>query len=265
MDITKKDKFKEVYDDILIEKILNSSLDIESVQEIVLDILDNNKQLNYNDKLVWFIKNAIENWEPLNWLTWEMLFNIFWQEFENIFKDKDTIEKEKRDNFISDYRNALFYSNLYNTKTDVMNIVSRVLFNDNTLDEKDSLTSFIKKSLNNWVPINHLTWDELTEAFTVNIPWVKIISDRVTIKDLDLNLMNWTSFIYQNKMLVFEDWKMFYCDISKCDKSNIINNNDHTIKRCMHFMNENYKISKRIMEVLVEQCKGFYPLKDTKD
>jgi hypothetical protein len=46
-------------------------------------------------------------------------------------------------------------------------------------------------------------------------------------------LMNWTSFIYWNKMLVFADWKMLYCDISKCDKSIITNKNDYTIKKYM--------------------------------
>lgn len=259
MDITNKSEFTEVYDDILIET--NQVSSVEWVQNLVLKVLEDNKQIDYNNDLVLFIKKALDTWVPINWLTWEVLFNIFWQEFDDVFEDNDKKEIKKRERFISEFRTALFYSNIYSTKDDIGDIVLRVLSDDKYLDTNDSLVNFIKKALDNWVPINNLTWDELSEALNVLIPWVKIISDRVTIKDFDLNLMNWTSFIYWSKMLVFVDWKMLYCDISMCNRSCITNNNEYTIRKYMQYLKEDYKISKRVMELIVEQCNGFYPLK----
>jgi hypothetical protein len=53
---------------------------------------------------------------------------------------------------------------------------------------------------------------------------------------------------------------MLYCDISKCDKSIITNKNDYTIKKYMQFIKEDYNVSKRVIESVIEQCKDFYPL-----
>ena len=249
MDIREKEIFEYLYDNVLIETTLVSSA--KEVQDLVQKVIEKNEQLDYSENLVSFIKVALEE-VPLNWLTWEILLNSFWQEYISNDVDDEVIESLKREKFVSDYRLALFHSKIYNTKDDVIDVAIKILNWDIDIDKDDTLVIFIKNALDSWYVINNLTWEELSDAFNIIIPWINVISDSCTIGNIDLNLMNWTSFIYKNRMLVFDNWKMFYCDISNCDKSHIINKNDSAIKKYMQLIWKKYEESRLCIESIVE-------------
>lgn len=258
MELELRNRFIEKYDELVIWSLdSDPKLNIEEIQILVLDILDWRKNISWDKKIIKFISESLNNNLPINWLTWEILFNIFWEEF--VYNDLDKEEKEnmQKEQFVSEYRYALFNSKLHNSKEDVIELYASIFLWNEIDNNVDSLAIFISKALDMNLPINWITWDLLTEAYSIMIPWVKTYKQSFVIPDFDLNVMNWTYFAYWDKMLVFNEWKMIFCDISLCDKAYIKKHNDLAIKRCMPQINVNYNTSKRFLELVINECSNY--------
>lgn len=258
MDLELRNRFIEKYDEFVIWSLdSDPKLNIEEIQIVVLDILNWRKNILWDKKLIKFISESLDNNLPINWLTWEILFNIFWEEF--VDNDLDEVEKENRQKemFVSEYRYALFNSKLHNSKEDVIELYASIFLWNEIDNNVDSLAIFISKVIESNIPINWLTWELLTEAYKIILPWVKTYKQDFVITDFDLNVMNWTYFSYWDKMLVFNGWKMILCDISSCDKAYIKKYNDLAIKKCLPQINVNYDTWKRFLQHVVIECSNY--------
>lgn len=245
-----EDGFREEYEQHILESHIASSVDL--VQEIVMGVLTDDKKVIENDKLAEFIKSSLDNWVPLNWINWEILYEIFWKPYYKDFQYEKVKENLLKEAFISWYREALYYSKLYKTKEDVIDIILKIINNDESLDYKDSLVSFIKQSLDNWVLISKLTWDELEEALYIKIPWIKIIS-AMSIGNIKTELLDWLNYVEWDYMILGKDWNLFFCDVSKCNKSTIWNDNENSIRIYMEATKKNYEKADKEMKRIMEQ------------
>lgn len=170
------------------------------------------------------------------------------------------MELELRNRFIEKYDELVIWSLDSDPKLNIEEIQILVL---DILDWRKNISwdkkiiKFISESLNNNLPINWITWDLLTEAYSIMIPWVKTYKQSFVIPDFDLNVMNWAFFSYWDKMLVFNEWKMILCDISSCDKAYIKKYNDLAIKKCLPQINVNYNTWKRFLQHVVIECSNY--------
>ncbi|MDD3302944.1 MAG: hypothetical protein PHN31_05275 [Candidatus Gracilibacteria bacterium] len=227
---------------------------VSGIQNLVCDILNSGKYKDSQDSLALFINNALEANVPLNWLTGELLYDNLGEKyipFDYYSENKEEIENEQ---FVSSYRNALYYSKLHSCKDDVFDVVSKVLLKDDTLDYNDSLVIFIKNSLMLNNSITFLTGNKLNEAYRVILPGVKIITDAIKL-DINVNNFEGLNFVYENYMLVFSEGKIIYCDISNCDKSHIVDKNDQTFNVYKKILNLDDKMTEQFIKELFEQCK----------
>ncbi len=171
--------------------------------------------------------------------------------------DMEDLDKEI---FISEYRTALFWNKTYKSVEEVRSLIWSIL-NWKKRKNNDKLVVFIKQCLNEWVPINKLTWEELFEAFEVQIPWIKVISDQMYLDENLLEVLEWKKFVKGQRMLLFTNWKMLYCDVSDCDDWLLLNSNSETIKAVKKFLKKaKWDINetpKKILESIVSKCRSF--------
>ncbi len=170
------------------------------------------------------------------------------------------LEEYDRDRFVFEYRKALFWNVTYKNIEDVRKLICSVLLWEKINDNSDPLVVFLNKYLDKWTPLNRLTWEELSEAFEIKIPWVKILSDSMYVDENLLKVLDWNKYIEWKRMLFFTNWKMLYCDISSCDKELLLNSNGNAIRVVKNFLEEfNWSTkmtSKEILDSIISQCRG---------
>ncbi|NDK08942.1 hypothetical protein EOM39_06930 [Candidatus Gracilibacteria bacterium] len=170
------------------------------------------------------------------------------------------MELELRNRFIEKYDELVIGSLDSDPKLNIEEIqilVLDILDGRKNISGDKKIIKFISESLNNNLPINWITGDLLTEAYSIMIPGVKTYKQSFVIPDFDLNVMNGAFFSYGDKMLVFNEGKMILCDISSCDKAYIKKYNDLAIKKCLPQINVNYNTGKRFLQHVVIECSNY--------
>ncbi len=169
-------------------------------------------------------------------------------------------EEYNKDEFVLEYRKALFWNTTYENIEDVRNLICSILSWEKKNDNSDPLIVFLNKCLDDGTPLNRLTWEELSEAFEIKIPWVKILSDSMYVDEDLSKVLDWKKYVEWKRMLFFTNWKMLYCDISSCDKWVLPNSNGNAIRIVKNFLEE-FKWStemtpKEILDSIISQCRG---------
>lgn len=168
-------------------------------------------------------------------------------------------EDYDKEEFISEYRKALFWNKTYKSVEEVRSLICSVLNWEEIVNSNDSLITFLNNCLDQWVPINRLTWEELFEAFEIQIPWAKVISDSMYLDEELLQVLDWKKYVQWQRMLFFTNWKMLYCDVSDCDNWLLLKSNSETIRTVKKFLKEaKWSIRenpKEMLDSIISQCR----------